>query len=511
MTSTRPDPVIRTKRQSLRRDPNSVVASAALMTGPSRSKAKIEPTDWHKLAWSFYDDVGELRAAVSWKANALSRVNLVAAVVPTVQGDEPTFIDQTIPLSPVAKRALELTEQIAGGPSGQGQLLAALTRQIEVAGVAYYLAVADPITDTFTGTWRALSADEVRRQGGRDQVADPESGEWEDLQESDLLVKVWRAHPRRAWEPDSPVRGCLGSLAEIRLLSQRIAADARSRLTGAGLLLVDNKIEFAPGQGQSGAPEDADDFVQTLMDIASIAPSDPEGPSANVPLVAKLPGDSVDKVQLIKFWSELSAHADELRTAAVRRFALGMDMPPDILLGLGDANHWSGWLITEEAIGMHVEPLAETLAHGFTVGFLKPALKAEGFTQAEVDTVMVWYDASDLSTRPDLSTAAGEAHGKRLISDDAYLGYLGLDAGDRPAEDELRRAHASSSHHSNALPLRHCLGYSGYGHPGLTPTLSDHYPTPHGGLRRARIDGQNGQLHAMSRLAMLAPGANLAR
>jgi hypothetical protein len=37
-----------------------------------------------------------------------------------------------------------------------------------------------------------------------------------------------------------------------------------------------------------------------------------------------------------------------LRREAVERLAIGLDMPPEVLLGLGDSNHWSAWQVDEQ-------------------------------------------------------------------------------------------------------------------------------------------------------------------
>lgn len=403
------------------------------MTGPDRSKARMDAKEWQALAWTFYDEVGELRFGVNWLANAMSRVNLIAATPPATQGDEPTPID--LETNPGMRRQVELVEQIAGGVAGQGQLMAGAAKQLTVPGLGYILATADDVTDSFS-TWRVLSNDEARQQAGVLQVADPESGEWVELGASDLLIKVWRAHPRRGWEPDSPVRAVLSTLNEIRLLSQRIAADARSRLAGAGLLIMPEEAQFPGGQAgvEETATADSDDFIETFVQVATIAIQDQESPAAKVPLVATMPGEFIDKVQHLTFWSDFDAQLDTLRQAAVKRLALGLDMPPDVLLGLGDTNHWSAWQVAEEAITLHVEPLAETVCHALTVGFLRAALTAEGL---DPDSAMVWYDTTDLTTRPDRSAGAGEAHDRLALSDDAYLRELGLEAEDRPEDDEF--------------------------------------------------------------------------
>jgi hypothetical protein len=419
---------MRQRRLAARTDPRVLVASAAVMTGPNRSKAKVDTADWQKQAWAFYDTVGELRFGASWIANALSRVNLVAAVPPAALGDEPVAVD--LEVSPGLAAYVALVEGIAGGSAGQGQLLGATARLLTVPGVGYVLATVDPVSDTFT-TWRALSNEEVQASaggGGGIEVADPDTGTFAPLAETDLLIKVWRSHPRKAHLPDSPVRALLDVLGEIDLLTKRIAADARSRLAGNGLLIMPEEAEFPPGQGyNTPSSEGVDEFIETFVQVTTIPITDQSSPAATTPLVVRMPGEFVDKVQHLKFYSDFSAQLVTIRQAAIRRLALGLDMPPEVLLGMGASNHWSAWQVAEEAITLHVEPLAELICHAFTIGYLRPAAKAAGL---DPDAVIVWYDTSDLTTRPDLTAAATDAHEKRLIADETYLQLVGLDGAD---------------------------------------------------------------------------------
>ena len=50
------------------------------------------------------------------------------------------------------------------------------------------------------------------------------------------------------------------------------------------------------------------------------------------------------------FWTQLDEHAIELRSEAIRRLGLGMDMPPEVLQGSADSNHWAAWQADEAAI-----------------------------------------------------------------------------------------------------------------------------------------------------------------
>ena len=418
-----------------------MVAAAAVLSREGTGRARVAtPAEWQNKAWTYYDEVGELRFGVSWLANALSRVNLVAAVPPKNQGDEPTAIDLT--KLPAFSQHVGIVAEIGGGVAGQGQIMAGSAKQLTVAGIGYLFVQADPVSDTFA-SWRVVSTDEVRRQGDRIEVRDPESGDWVEMAESDLLVKMWRPHPRRSWEPDSPVRAVLGVLAEIKRMSQRVIADAESRLAGNGILVLPTEVEFPAGQAVRSTDDDdpktdeddGDDFAETLTDVAQMAMEDQGTAAARVPLVIRVPGEYVDKVQHLTFWTDFDSNLDTLRQAAVRRLALGLDMPPEVLLGMGDTNHWSAWQIAEEAITLQIEPLAELVCHALTIGYLRPALQAAGL---DPDSCIVWYDTTDLTTRPDRSTVAAEAHSRLKLSDAAYLRELGLDVADMPSLDELR-------------------------------------------------------------------------
>ena len=426
-----------------RRDPNSLTASAVVLTAGMNSAVKLTTEQWQQQAWEMYDAVGELRFGVNWVANALSRVNLVAAIPPKSQGDEPVPID--IEKVPGLSDVVNLVAEIAGGVAGQGQLLAAVARQITVPGVGYIIAHANTETDAFE-VWRCYSNEEVKRQPGDGTILalDPETGAWKPVGEQDIVIKVWRSHPRKASEPDSPVRAVLGVLREIVRLSQRIEVAAASRLAANGITFIPMEVEFPAGQGITrptgdssvNTSDDATQFVQTLMDVASAAIADPSHPAARVPLFLQVPGEYVDKINHVDFATKLDQYADTQRTSAVKRLALGLDMPPEVLMGLGDTNHWSAWQISEEAITLQIEPLAELVCHALTEGWLKPALKGLGM---KGDEAVVWYDTTDLTTRPDRSGVAAEAHKELLLSDAAYLRELGLDVADMPSEDELRR------------------------------------------------------------------------
>lgn len=402
---------------------------------------------WHHDAWEYYDTIGELRFGISWIANAMSRVNLIAAAPPKTPGDDPSPIDPEDPgLTASQRRAAEIVATIAGGQTGQGQMLASFGLHLSLTGLSWLVVepdLLDPFSDEFEN-WMVLATDELREKDGELQIqVGPK--EWRPLHPNAIVVKCWRRHPRKSWEPDAPVRGVLSVLREIELLQRHIHATAQSRLAGAGVLAIPSEAVFPPGQGpQPTQPVDLDDqdvsqpednFVETLIDTMTTPLVDPGSAAAVVPLVVKIPGDLVDKMKHLTFDTPFDSRIIELMDQAIKRLALGLDIPPEILTGTSAMNHWGAWQVAEEAITLHIEPLSETVVHALTIGFLAPALIAEGLNPKEA---MIWYETSDLRTRPDKSRSAVEAYDRNQLSAEAMLREMGLSPEDLPSEEEKR-------------------------------------------------------------------------
>src|SRR3546814_17159695 len=56
------------------------------------------------------------------------------------------------------------------------------------------------------------------------------------------------------------------------------------------------------------------------------------------------------------FHTPFDEETRELREEAIRRLALGQDAPPELLLGVGNMNHWGAWLVQADTNNTHVEP-----------------------------------------------------------------------------------------------------------------------------------------------------------
>jgi hypothetical protein len=244
-----------------------------------------------------------------------------------------------------------------------------------------------------------------------------------------VVIRVWRPHPRNHLLADSPVRSVLPILSEIEYLTRHIFAQVQSRLAGAGILELAQGMTFPVVPGTEGLAT-ADQFMQMLGDAMIRPIKDPSSPASIVPIVVTSPDELIGKMNHTTFWSPLDEHAVELRTEAIRRLALGMEIPPEIMLGQGDVNHWSGWLIDESAIKAHIEPLLGIVTNAITVKYIRNA--------TDSDMWRIVANTAQMRLRPDRSKEALELYDRGELDGEALRRETGFDEDDAPTTEEYK-------------------------------------------------------------------------
>ena len=398
--------------------PTGFVASATRLPPVSqRSAGKAQ--GWQTEAWIAFDTVAEMRFVATWVGNVMSRARLVAArkegsdIIPLYDGP-----------------AAEVMHSYWGGEQGQSQMLQATGLNLGVAGECYHVTHDD-------GEWSVLASGRVTQQGngpGAKVYAD-----WGDgkklLTGDDLAIRVWTPHPLDPYQADSPVRSNLGTLNEIRTLNEHVQAQLTSRLTGAGILMLPSEIQFPNSPNADPASTQADQFMAVLAEAMTTPIKDRSNASAVVPIVVTAPGDTLDKVQHLTFWTELDEISIEMRKAAVHKLALGLDTPPEVLLGVSDSNHWSGWLADESAIKSHLEPRLAVVAHALTTAYLRPALED---VVPDPSAYYVVADTSPIRLRPNRGREAIDLYDRGALSAEAMRRETGFHEEDAPSDEELK-------------------------------------------------------------------------
>ena len=441
---------------------DSLVAAAKRISG--RKMKRTAPEKWQDESWDMYDEVGELRFVANTLAGAASRARIFAAKLP-LGSDDPQPVDElgVEELGDAARAAAAAVRSIGGGTLGRAELVRRLIVQLFVPGDGFLVGLPPGVLDDRAPTesapapgapdegravrldeltWHALSVNEVQVRGSKVSLNIGDQQPRELPQDDVMLVRVWRPHPRKWWAADSPVRANLPVLRELVGLTKHVGANIDSRLAGAGLLILGQSVEVlgAPAQAETPAEgdEQTDPFVSALIETMSTALEDRDSAASIVPLTIKVPDEAVEKVRHLSFSTPFDEHAKELRDEAIRRLALGLDAPPEVLLGLGGTNHWSAWQIEESTVKTHIEPLLSLVCDALTTEYLWPVLE-EARVEGARDYV-VWFETSELTLRPNRHGEAMALYNAGELSAAALRRESGFDESDAPDVPDVDQA-----------------------------------------------------------------------
>ena len=446
----------------------SLLASAARLKQKHVSPRRTAVSDdWQDEAWEMYNQVGEQRFLASTLAGRVSQARLFVGKYDE-HGDliELDEENDTAAVRPIL-------DAFGDNMSGRVQMLHRMAVNLFIAGEGWLVGIPQHIIDRkhaqmenpsagltpfgvpidgddteYEGVdldsivWRFLSNDEVTANASDDTVTvpiDESATEQLEFNANDLfLIRVWRPHPRKAAEPDSPTRSVLPVLRELVGLTMHISAQIDSRLAGAGILVIPESAKRAFKEAMGLDQDDqADPFTDALIEAMTTAIADRSSASALVPLVISAADESVDKFQHISFANQLDSAGKELRDEAIRRLALGQDAPPELLLGAGGMNHWGAWLVREDVVTTHIEPVLALIADALTTQYLWPVIdQTMDMDRTERESYVVWYDVSHMVVRPNRSDSAMKLYDSGAISDQAVRLATGFDDSDAPEVNE---------------------------------------------------------------------------
>lgn len=404
---------------------------------------------WQADSWDMYDLVGEFRFITNALASRIGKAHIYLAKM----GEDGNVVEK-IDAGPLAEKYLRLFGKTR---NGREQLLRRMGLNLLVPGECWVVGVSEesipeeadspytafapdlaPQAEDADVSWAVLSVSEVRPADTEDRmVLDLPEGSVSVDPDSVDLVRVWQPHPRKFNEPDSGTRSSLPILRELVGLTMHISAQVDSRLAGAGILVIPQSAQRALREA-AGIADDTtrDEFTEALMDAMLTPINDRSSASAVVPLTITVPDDVTDKFNHIKFSTPLDAEARALREEALRRLALSMDAPPELLLGTASMNHWGAWLVSEEVVRSHVEPPLALICDALTTQYLWPAMEDDG--EENVEQYAFWFDVEHLIVHPNTTGDAKELHARNVLTDEALRRYTGFSEEDSPEKIAVR-------------------------------------------------------------------------
>lgn len=404
-----------------RRGRRALVGSAAKLTAGNSQYAKRMQEPWQMRALAYYDMIGELRFCSQFYARMLSRVDFFPATKDSE--DKLTRITSGAPL--------ELLERIQDPGGGRKRIQYNYGRLMFVTGEGVLLGTE---LETDQERWRFLWRDEVR-VNDQTGVATRRLSTGELTDETGTAYRMWTPHPMWSDRADSPLRPVLDIAEELIILTAAVRATATTRLLNGILALP---TEAAPAAFEEGVDEDpeANPFLVKFVEHITAQIENPGSAEARVPFLLEAGYEYLDRVRWIPTHDSQTDYMEkDLRIEAIDRLALSLDLPPEALKGLSDANHWTGQQVQWDMWRSHGIPIADQFAVDLNESYLRPALVLEGEDPTDI---VIGYDDSQVVVSPDQTTVADQAMDRVAISFAGYRQLKGIPEDMAPSDEETK-------------------------------------------------------------------------
>ena len=435
--------------------PRAITASAERITLQNAAYAGRGMLEWQRAAWVAYERVGEIHFGFNLLAGLLSRVRFYGAARGSAN-EPPTDVELKGRRPGVSKQLEEAVSTLVTElfmVDAPGMIRNAILN-LCVPGECLLLQL--PATATAPARWAIRSVDEVQVRGDSSAVvvANRQTGERVTLPPGTYIARIWRRHPRHSNEPDSSMLGVADAVEELLMLQRLVRSATRSRLN-AGLLFVPDGVASAvnmkamPEPAPDADPEDAfaalragntgdpsGKFLGDLVETMTAPINDESSAATIVPMLVTGPGDEGAKIRHITFERSTDAWLADRIEKVLDRILQGIDMPKEIVTGMEQVKYSNAVVVDESMYKANIEPLALTLADAFTAIYLRPRLAGLGFKPEEIAKVVIWYDPSEIVTRPNSADEANEGYDRGALSGATWRREHGYAESDAPDEEE---------------------------------------------------------------------------
>lgn len=442
------------------RQPRAIVAAAERVDLETawQERSSASYTGQQEEAWTAYSRVGEIHYGFNLVASVMSRLRVYPATVPESDESPQGALDAAKKgriETQLAQDAEEVMREITG-PAFSG-LVRSFALNINVPGECYLIRLKETDKNGVkTVQWKIVSTDEcvIDINGAWLRPRRGDTQGQKRLAKNAFIGRIWRSHPRYSGEPDSSVMSVADSVEELLILQRLVRSTTRTRLNN-GLLFLPNgllttRLYMAmQGLQEDGTPLPPDELQamqndpgnQLVADILAAivtAISDEGDPSAVAPIMVTGESGLAEQIKHITFARGDSDSWLVGRTErALERILQGIDVPKEVVTGLADVKYSNALIIDENLYKANIEPLALVLVDALTEVFLRPMLRARGYTEADLNRIIVWYDPSEIVTRPNQADDASDGYDRFLVGPHAWRREHGFGDDDAPTEAEL--------------------------------------------------------------------------
>jgi len=416
-----------------RRRPSALTAASApavVERGTIRMPTLMLADD-EKL-WSFYRTLAEVHNPMQFKRDAAIRARFLPAQL-SEPGNDPEPTDDP--------GALEAFEVLDGGRGRIAEAVGDCVVHLDVTGIGWPVyqvrqKAGGPDEDQLV----VYGTQEVKRatQGRLELVTENGTRRadlWQvDQAKGDLVATIWRPSPHNRRQPDSPLRAVANECEELLALSRQVRAAAWSQLH-AGILVVPEETRMPPplAPPQPGQlPKDP--FVEDMMRGLTAPISDHASTASVQPYVMFVPGEFSDRVRWIDIGRRTTPEDLALREELRTRIVIGVNLPPEMIEGLGGSKYWNAQLIDATAYRQHFDPVVLLVLDGLTRQIFQPLLRQRRV--ADPERFVLWRDISELTTSPNRVGDAVLLFDRGIIGAPPVRRVAGYDETDKPGGDE---------------------------------------------------------------------------
>lgn len=444
--------LVPSRSQALISRPGKALTASASRAQDARGALLRLDQGWQRQAMRVYETQGECANPAQYQGRAMERIRYYPALLN----------ERGVPEESNDPKLLALFNRIRtpGGAPGDLSELAGVYARLQFVIGDGLLTVSDDDGEV----WEYLSPMEMRMQprtgiAGRPQeyrrlrapgIQPEELAEATDENfTGEGLVRVsrlWRKDIEFTQRAFSPVKPILDDYELLGRLTLAVAAEASSRAAQRGLLFLPSELSFGPADPTQEENPEEDPLMRELQESMARAIRDPGSAEAMAPFVIRAAGltqsagGAVPTAELIK-WIALGPNdrytEGEMWDKTIARIAGSIDMPQELMTGVGGVSHWTSWFLGSQGFTEHTGPTLVRFCNDMGSAYLRPAAIEEGITNA--DRVIIWYDASAAINHPDETGTALKAHDQLIYSDAYAREKLGAPESAAPGEKELAR------------------------------------------------------------------------
>lgn len=422
--------------------PRSLTASAMKVEARKTETHKRLTADWQDQAFKYIYLVPELNYASRFYSRMLKKIKLFPATRKPDESLEP--IKDGLPV--------ELLDRIQDPGGGRSSILGSYGRLMFTVGEGYLLGV-DLKKDT--ERWQFVWAKELTFEEGGAIIWKRTSTSTGTTYSKNAAVayRMWMPAPDESGSAESPMRAVMEIAEELVLLTRAVRATSVSRMVN-GMLKIPSELSF--GSDVPGADDDPENnpFLRNLIDHITGAIENAGSAEAATPFFAEGAAEFLAELVWEKLHDPATDYMEkELRTEAITRCAWGLDLPPEVIKGMTEANHWTGRQITHDMWRSHGAPVAEQFCDDLCDAYLRPALK-EGKYEAWKE-VVIGYDDSEVVISPDRSEDADRAWDRGTIKMPDYLKLKGISLDAQADEETIQMFLALKLRNPDLLPKKY--------------------------------------------------------